>query len=103
MERKKFEEYFKVNEQLMEAVKNRLGITDEQLVQLSIDVLMTAMYNSNSEDNFSGALGGTVKVKNQYIDYNFSMGEIAAEKNEKMKSMADEFVDLNKNFKKKLN
>ncbi|MGL5176119.1 MAG: hypothetical protein ACRC7F_07165 [Cetobacterium sp.] len=103
MKRKDYQEYYKETEQIKEIVKKKLGLEDHELVQLCIEILGETIFNSTTVNEFSGCLGGETKTKNGHtIHYNFSLGEMAKEANDRLYRQANEFVNLNKELEKKM-
>ncbi|MEG1286978.1 MAG: hypothetical protein RSD13_02860 [Clostridium sp.] len=104
MKRKDYEEYYKEAREIKEALKKQTGLSDREVVQLCIEVLGETIFNASVVEEFSGCLGGETKTKSGHIvHYNFSLGEMAKEANDKLYRQANEFVDLNKEFRKKMN
>lgn len=104
MKRKDYEEYYREIAELKEIVKNRLGIGDTEITQMCIDFLGETIFNASTVEEFSGCLGGDIKTRNGHaIHYNYSLGEMGKETNDRLYRQANEFVDLNKELNKKMN
>lgn len=104
MKRKDYEEYYKEATEIKKLVKQKLGLGDRELVQVCIEILGETIFNSATVEEFSGCLGGETKTKNGHtVHYNFSLGEMAKEANDRLYRQANEFVDLNKELDKKMN
>lgn len=104
MKRKDYEEYYKEAKEIKELLKKNIGLGDQEVVQMCIEVLGETIFNASTVEEFSGCIGGETKTKSGHIvHYNFSIGEMAKETNDRLYRQANEFVDLNKEFKKKMN
>lgn len=104
MKRKDYEEYYREIAEVKEIVKKRLGLGDTEITQMCIDFLGETIFNASTVEEFSGCMGGDIKVKNGHvIHYNYSLGEMGKEANERLYKLANEHVNLNKEFIKRNN
>ena len=104
MKRKDYQDYYNEAGEIKELIKKRLNLGDKELVQICIDILGETIFNASTVDEFSGCIGGETQTKTGHtIHYNFSLGEMAKEANDRLYKQANEFVNLNKELNKKMN
>lgn len=97
MKRKDYEEYYKEVAEVKEMVKKQLGLGDTEIMQLCIELLGEIIFNASNVDEFSGCIGGETKTKKgNVIYYNFALGEMGKEANERLHKLANEHINFNK-------